>query len=358
MWNSSQFSAGEWVEVRSQEEILASLGKGAECEGLPFMPEMFQFCGKRFRVSKRAHKTCDPPNGLHGRRMRRAVHLEEVRCDGAAHAGCQAACLIFWKDAWLKRVDGAGTAAAPPSGNHGANANVSASRTTACTERDVWAATRSAAQPADAEPIYACQSTRVPAATEPLRWWDLRQYAEDCASGNVRPRDVVDALAGFVSAKIATAGLGLGSGVRWLYNAFQRRRGGTPYPWGIGRVQPGTRTPSLRLDLQPGELVRVRSHTDILETIDEAGNNRGMCWDPEMVPYCGGTYRVLRRVNQIIDEKTGRMQRLKNECIQLDGVVCRACYAKYRRFCPRGIFPYWREIWLERAESGGPGGAS
>lgn len=335
MWNSSEFSAGEWVEVRSKEEILATLGKGAELEGLPFMPEMFEFCGKRFKIAKRAHKTCDPPNGLHGRRMHRAVHLEDVRCDGAAHAGCQAACLIFWKDAWLKRADGA---------------RVATTAAGACTEQDVQAATQRT-QPGDTEPLYACQSTRIPEATEPLRWWDLRQYAEDCTSGNVRPRDVVDAFAGFISAKIATAGLGLGSGVRWVYNTFQRTRGGTPYPWGVGRVHPGTRTPSVKLDLQPGELVRVRRHDDILETIDEAGNNRGMCWDPEMVPYCGGTYRVLRRVNQIIDEKTGRMQRLKNECIQLDGVVCRACYAKHRRFCPRGIFPYWREIWLERADS-------
>jgi hypothetical protein len=123
-------------------------------------------------------------------------------------------------------------------------------------------------------------------------------------------------------------------------------------------VPRGVRTPSRKLDLQPGELVRVRSHQEILETLDENLNNRGMCWDPEMVPYCGGTYRVLRRVNTIIDEKTGRVQRMKNECIQLEDVVCRACYAKYRRFCPRSIFPYWREIWLERVGSSDPAGSS
>ena len=32
-------------------------------------------------------------------------------------------------------------------------------------------------------------------------------------------------------------------------------------------------------------------------------------WDAEMVPYCGGTYRVLKRVSRIIDEKTGLMKR-------------------------------------------------
>lgn len=68
--------------------------------------------------------------------------------------------------------------------------------------------------------------------------------------------------------------------------------------------------------------------------------------------YCGETYRVLARVNQIIDEKTGRMQYMKNDCIILDAVVCRACYSKHRRFCPRSIYPYWRAIWLERAGFG------
>jgi hypothetical protein len=37
--------------------------------------------------------------------MENAVHLVGVRCDGSAHGGCQAGCLIFWKDAWLRRVD-------------------------------------------------------------------------------------------------------------------------------------------------------------------------------------------------------------------------------------------------------------
>jgi hypothetical protein len=82
-----------------------------------------------------------------------------------------------------------------------------------------------------------------------------------------------------------------------------------------------------------------------------------MSFDPEMVPFCGNTYRVLDRVTHIINEKTGKMQHLKNDCIMLDEVVCLACYAKYRRFCPRSIHPYWREIWLERAATNCPNAA-
>jgi hypothetical protein len=70
-----------------------------------------------------------------------------------------------------------------------------------------------------------------------------------------------------------------------------------------------------------------------------------MSFDPEMLMYCGREARVRQRVEKIVDEKTGRMMYLKNPCIMLEDVVCTA---KYHRFCPRAIYPYWREIWLER----------
>src|SRR5215831_10152808 len=95
--------AGDWVEVRSKDEILATLDKNGRLDEMPFMPQMFEYCGKRFKVFKRAHKTCDTINPIAGRRINRAVHLE-IRCDGKAYGGCQAACLIFWKEAWLKPV--------------------------------------------------------------------------------------------------------------------------------------------------------------------------------------------------------------------------------------------------------------
>ena len=77
------------------------------------MPQMFQYCGQRFQVYKRAHKTCDTVSGAYvGRRLPRGVHLEH-RCDGQAYGGCQAGCLIFWKEAWLKPVAGDGCSACP-----------------------------------------------------------------------------------------------------------------------------------------------------------------------------------------------------------------------------------------------------
>ena len=54
MGNSMPYHAGDWIEVRSKEEILRTLDVKGCLDGLPFMPQMFQYCGQRFRVYKRA----------------------------------------------------------------------------------------------------------------------------------------------------------------------------------------------------------------------------------------------------------------------------------------------------------------
>jgi hypothetical protein len=337
MTSSSRFRAGDWVRVRSKAEILATLDDNGQLDALPFMPEMFEFCGKRLKVRKRAHKTCDPPNGMGGRRMAGAVHLEGVRCDGKAHGGCQAGCLIFWKDEWLDPVSPEEEVSAAPTG-------AAADR-----ERRVWDGTRHPTIEAGSdEPRYICQSTQLALATRPLRWWDVRQYVEDYTSGNVTLGRMFLSLLLFVFHQLATSGLGFGTPLRWTYDKFKRWLGGAPYPWRVGRVPPGVKTPYATLNVQPGEWVKVRSYSEILETLDQNDHNRGMRFDPEMVPYCGGTFRVQDRVRSIINEKTGLMQHLRNDCIILEDVVCQACYAKERRFCPRAIYPYWREVWLER----------
>ena len=64
---------GEVVEVRSQAEILATLDERGELESLPFMPEMLQFCGRRFRVARLALKLCDTITATGMYRMRNAV---------------------------------------------------------------------------------------------------------------------------------------------------------------------------------------------------------------------------------------------------------------------------------------------
>jgi hypothetical protein len=73
-------------------------------EGMPFMPEMLEYCGRRYRVYEQAHKTCDYSTDMDAR-VPSVVHLDGLRCTREAHDGCQEECLLFWKEASLNRMD-------------------------------------------------------------------------------------------------------------------------------------------------------------------------------------------------------------------------------------------------------------
>src|SRR5271167_1231405 len=102
---------GDLVEVKAPEEILQTLDADGTLGQLPFMPEMVEFCGKRFRVSKRVLKTCyyteRTATGFRKFRTDDVVLLDGLRCSGNAHDGCQKACTIFWREAWLRKIESA-----------------------------------------------------------------------------------------------------------------------------------------------------------------------------------------------------------------------------------------------------------
>jgi hypothetical protein len=329
--NTVGLRLGNWVEVRSAEEILATLDDQGCLDALPFMPEMLQYCGKRFRVFKSAHKTCDTIKTYHNRRMKNAVHLEGLRCDGGAHGGCQAGCLLFWKDSWLKPVSGSevtddrkDTAAETHHAVTGNDAH--------CDIQALVDATRiQPPEEKDTVERYRCQATEMLQATTPLQWWDPRHYMKDLTSGNVR-------LVDFIRYVIIAA-----------FNVVMRLHWrGRPYPYIRGLANGKTSTAVL--NLQAGELVQVRSRDEIMHTLNEHNRNRGLSFDMEMAPYCGRFFRVLRRVERIINDRTGKMIRMPNACLILEGVTCTGCLSRNRLFCPRSIYPYWHEIWLKRVE--------
>ena len=337
---------GDWLEVRSKEEILATLDKKGRMEELPFMPQMFQFCGQRFPVYKRAHKTCDWVYTVRSRWLPNGIHLD-LRCDGEAYGGCKAGCLIYWKEAWLKPVKGPNESAVRrEQGAKSTAPPLEHTNSSGCTEADVLEGTHEEA--GSGETKYICQGTHLPNFTKPISRWDVRQYWEDYTSGNVT---IGTMFRGFIYAgyfKLITAGIGLGPPLRWLYDKFQVLWGGIPYPRRSGPIPAGQPTPKSDLNLQPGDLVRVKSYQEILTTLDTKGMNHGLSFDAEMVPYCGGTYRVRSLLDKFIDEKTSKLITMKKPCIILEKVWCQSRYSQCRMFCSRSIYSWWHDIWLER----------
>jgi hypothetical protein len=323
---------GDVVEVRSAQEILATLDENGEYEDMPFTPEMLEFCGRRMVVHKSAHKLCEVitgEGGLHW--LNRTVHLKDSRCNGAAHGGCQTDCSLYWKEAWLRRVTpGESTATeAKPS-----LANLDVARLTRATKKAPYP---------DGTERYSCQATEILRTTSGhIRFLDPYQYLADLKTGNVG-----------LFAVLRTFLFG-------LFNAYQRRsRKHLPrwllikegLSWGFVKGCASGATPTVRLDLEVGDLVRVKSKEEIVLTLNSKRLNRGLGFEEEQARACGTTARVMRRVDRCIDERTGKLLTMKNPCIVLEGVVCRGVY---HGNCPREYVPFWRELWLERVHSNRP----
>ena len=314
---------GDIVEVRPAAEILATLDAEGSLDAMPFMPEMLQYVGRRFTVSRRVEKICDTIAATGSRRMHDTVYLENLRCDGSGHAGCQAGCRIYWKEAWLRRVDGHAHMRHPE--NNGADELAEEGMRGLAQRAEAGARTVRETEGSSAE-VWRCQATEALKATEQLKTSDIRQYWRELRSGNYGLlRFLRVAVPGFVSEVAGRLHL----------------VGPVPLT-GDGKYTP----PAVPLGLQPGDLVQVREPDEIEATLDENGLLRGLSFDREMLPYCGKTLRVKDRVQRLIDDRTGRMIEIPSDCLILEGAVCSGERSHGRWFCPREIYPYWREAWL------------
>jgi hypothetical protein len=311
---------GERVRVRPADEIFATLDEKGTLEGLPFMPEMLKYCGRVLPVTQRADATC-AGNGLI-RRMENAVHLRNIRCDGSFHDGCQAACLMYWKEAWLERAEQ--TPRADP-------------RELEPDEQAFVEETLIPAIKVD-EDHYACQATEIPKASRPVRLRETAQYRR--AHGNWKWPKLIKGL--FFEAINQWQSFSHRRLPSWLQIA-----GGARYPFVIGKLNKGETPKGGHLDLQAGDLVRIKSKQEIVATLDKDNKNRGLFFDHEMARYCGRVARVQGRVTKLIEESNGEMIEIKSDCILLEGVFCTA---DYHLFCTRAIHSYWRELWLEKIE--------
>ena len=296
------FRRGSWVTVRTLEEILATLDADGKLEGVLFMPEMIPFCGRTFRVHRRAERTC--VEGVGNRRMDRTVLLEGVRCNGADHDGCERRCLFFWKDAWLIPAD--------------RDAAASSANTLPIIEKPYLPTTK--------DDRYYCQSTELAGATYELTLRNISCYLHDLMVGETTFRRVC-----FI--------VWMGIVNRILRPVSSHRYFERP----AGKQK---RTTSVELDLKPGELVEVKSLDEIKQTLDATGRNRGMCFEPEMGLHCGKRYRVLEPIRKMISEETGKMVALSNTVL-LVGMTCEGICAWN---CPRANYFFWRECWLKRVE--------
>lgn len=297
----ARFKKGDTVEVLPWDELLRTLDASGTVDGLPFMPEMLRYCGKRLIVTKRLERTCEDIEGGM-RRIPNVVFLNDLRCDGSAHGGCQKSCCILWKDDWLRKP---ADSSERQSEEHAA-----------------------AAYPfpyAFGDGQYVCQSTELLRATSHISPFDVGSYFRDVRAQTYSASEMVKVLAYAIKHRIRSR----------LQKKSHRFLEGTCI-----------KTPGESLNLQPGDWVRVKTPEVIAQTLNKDGKNRGLAFTVEMLPFCGRTFRVLTRLEKMMNESTRRLIPVEDTVI-LDGVTCDGCHI-LRGGCPKNNYHYWREIWLER----------
>lgn len=101
---TSPLQAGDWVRVRSREEIEATLNAWGELKGCGFMAEMAPYCGTTQRVLKPVRQFMDERD-YQLKRCNGIVLLENAICQGRAEYGpCDRSCFYFWREEWLEKV--------------------------------------------------------------------------------------------------------------------------------------------------------------------------------------------------------------------------------------------------------------
>jgi hypothetical protein len=303
----ARLRCGDLIEVKTPDEILQTLDADGALGHLPFMPEMLEFCGQRYRVSRRAYVVCiyAPDNPL-GFGDDDVVTLDGVRCSGGAHDGCQKSCVIFWREAWLRKVE---ESAVP-------------------TKVDLQSVERLRARlkVSTGPNTYFCQASELRKATHSL---SKRERLGRC-------------LTGLRAGNFSTLQT-LMSNMTWLYWNVRKKFRGT-YPRGSN----GSATECL--NLQPGEWVEVKSMPEIIETLNHRGLNRGLMFSTDMRLLSGQRRRVKGRLDKIIVDGTGKMRDLRNT-VYLEDSTCGCSYMGFGMDgCSRRELTYWREIWLRRCD--------
>jgi hypothetical protein len=185
---------------------------------------------------------------------------------------------------------------------------------------------------------YRCQATQLLDATEELP--PARHYLDDLRTRNVP------------LTRFARAMAAIGINRYQMFSLFHlpkplRYRDGRQLPAVRGKVS-ADEWPDGPSDLAAGDLVEVRSLEEIEATLDEGQRNRGLWFDGEMVRLCGRRGRILFRVERLIDEKTGRMLRIRKDLFVVSGMT--GCVGTYHQLCTRSMIAMMRASWLRRID--------
>ena len=101
-------------------------------------------------------------------------------------------------------------------------------------------------------------------------------------------------------------------------------------------------------DIQPGDIVSIRSEQEIMSTLNADGKYKGLGFMPEMSKYCGKRFRVMKKVTNIMIESTGESRKIKSPTFILEGAYCDG---EFHQKCDRSCFFFWKGEWLKKEKN-------
>ena len=94
--------SGQWVRVRSSEQIARTLDKNSKNRGLWFDRDMLKHCGSLRQVRNRVHKIVDIGTGKMIPMKTACIMLEDVHYSGEFQGFGEQHDYLYWREAWLE----------------------------------------------------------------------------------------------------------------------------------------------------------------------------------------------------------------------------------------------------------------
>lgn len=101
-----KYSVGDVVTIRSKEDVVETINPLNKKDGCLFMEQMWNYCGKNFRILKIVKNYFDEYRFKMFKVEPPLYILKDLICDGLVESlehGCDRSCYFLWHEDWLEK---------------------------------------------------------------------------------------------------------------------------------------------------------------------------------------------------------------------------------------------------------------
>jgi len=106
-YRGNKYFPGNIVKVKSKEEIIHSLNPMNKLDGCLFMNQMWEFCGKEFKIVKVVKNVFDERQCKIYKVPAPIYILDGLICDGKVESfkhTCDHSCYLLWHEDWIMKA--------------------------------------------------------------------------------------------------------------------------------------------------------------------------------------------------------------------------------------------------------------